>query len=99
MFTVATPAIIPALVNSVISVGSSAPSGLVLRSYQPYPGRSPKSFANPERLVESARSADAAMKSGRPYSWRAIALTHELHAPKAVRLACLSPALRYIAAG
>ncbi len=66
MFTVASPTIIPALVNSVISVGSSAPSGFVSRWYQPEPGMSPKSLPKPERFVESARSADAAMNSGRP---------------------------------
>ena len=62
----ASPAIIPALVNSVISVGSSAPVGFEDRSYQPVPGRPPKSWPNPAILVDSARSAEAAMNSGRP---------------------------------
>jgi len=65
-FTVASPTIIPAFVNSVISVGRSAPRGFELRSYHPKPGSSPKSLPNPARFVESARSADAAMNSGRP---------------------------------
>jgi hypothetical protein len=64
--TVARPAIIPALVNSVISAGRSTPSGPVSRSYQPQPGRSPKPAAKPAIFVDSARSAEQAMNSGRP---------------------------------
>ena len=62
----ASPQTRPALVNSVISVGSRAPYGFSFRSYQPVPGVPLKSCANPAMLVDSARSAEAAMNSGRP---------------------------------
>ena len=52
--------------NSVISVGSSAPNGFEDRSYQPVPGKPSKSWPNPAMLVDSARSAEAAMNRGRP---------------------------------
>jgi hypothetical protein len=64
--TVARPAIKPAFVNSVISVGSRAPKGLVLLSYHPKPSIPSKSAPKPEMLVESAKSAEQAMNSGRP---------------------------------
>ena len=89
----------PALVNSVISVGSTAPVGFVSRSYQPQPGRSPKSLPKPAMLVDSARSAEAAMKSGRPYSALANALTHAPQAPRAARLGAFSPGLLYNSGG
>ena len=54
----------PALVNSVISVGSRAPNGFAFRSYQPVPGEPLKSWPNPAMFVDSARSAEAAMNSG-----------------------------------
>jgi hypothetical protein len=60
------PTVIPAFVNSVIPWGRSVPSGLVARWYFPQPFASPKSLANPAMLVDSARSADRAMKAGRP---------------------------------
>ena len=60
MFTVARPTTSPALVNSVICCGSSAPSRFVSRSYQPQPGMSPKSLPKPAMLVDSARSAERA---------------------------------------
>ena len=56
----------PAFVNSVISVGRSAPVGFESRSYQPKPGMSPNGLAKPAMLVDSARSAEQAMNSGRP---------------------------------
>ena len=63
----ASPTVTPAFVNSVICCGSSAPRGFVSRSYQPQPGRSsPKSLAKPAMLVDSARSAEQTMNSGRP---------------------------------
>ena len=64
--TEAMPARMPALAISVISWGRTVPRGLASRSYQPQPGRSPKSLAKPATLVDSARSAEQAMMSGRP---------------------------------
>ena len=61
----------PAFVNSVISVGSSEPAGFVVALVPAAAGRPAKPWPNPARLVDSARSADAAMKSGRPWSRRA----------------------------
>src|SRR5215210_222835 len=69
--TLARPTVSPALVNSVICCGSSAPRTLVSRLYQPQPGRSSQSLAKPAMLVDSARSAEQAMTSGRSYSARA----------------------------
>ena len=89
----------PALVNSVISVGRSAPRGFASRSYQPQPTRSPNPLPNPARLVDSARSADAAMKSGRPYSAFANELTHAPQAPSAARLGAFSPGCFQICGG
>ena len=65
----------PALVNSVISVGRRTPVGFESRSYRPKPGKSPNGLAKPAMLVDSARSAEQAMKRGRPKSRLAMALT------------------------
>src|SRR5687768_11536516 len=98
-FTVAMPTVTPELVNSVICCGSSAPRGFVSRWYQPQPGISPKSLAKPAMLVDSARSAEQTMNSGRPYSAFAYALTHEPQVASADRLAAFSPAGFHISAG
>ena len=89
--TLASPAIIPALANSVISVGNKLPVGFVSRSYQPNPGISPNSAANPATFVDSARSAEAAIKRGRPASRRAMELTYEPQTPSAARFGACSP--------
>jgi ABC-type amino acid transport system permease subunit len=93
------PTLTPALVNSVISCGSSAPRGLVSRLYQPQPGRSSQSLAKPAMLVDSARSALQAITSGRSYSARAVALTQAPQAASAARLGAFSPGCFQIAAG
>ena len=64
----AIPTVTPEFVNSVICCGRSVPRRFVSRLYQPQPGMSPKSLEKPMMLVESARSAEQTMKSGRPYS-------------------------------
>src|SRR5690606_39619368 len=99
MFTVAMPTLMPALVNSVISCGRSAPRGFVSRLYQPQPGRSSKSFENPAMFVDSARSADEAITSGRSYSARAVALTHAPQVASAARFGAFSPGCFHIDAG
>ena len=85
--------------NSVISVGSSGPVGFVSRSYQPPPSRPSNPWPKLARFVDSARSADAATNRGRPWSRRAMPLTHPAQAPRAARFGTLSPGLRHIAAG
>ena len=97
--TVARPTVTPALVNSVISWGSSEPRGFVSRLYQPQPGISSKSLANPAMFVESARSAEQAITSGRSYSWRANALTHAPHVASAARLGAFSPGFFHMVGG
>src|SRR3984957_10371430 len=97
--TVARPAIIPAFANSVISLGSSAPVGFRSRSYQPNPGISPNSAANPATFVDSARSAEAAMNRGRPASRRATELTYEPQTPRAARFGACSPGAFHNSAG
>src|SRR5512141_1863827 len=89
--TEAAPTEIPALVNSVICCGSRVPSGLLLRSYHPHPSVSPKPFENPMMLVEAARSAEQARKSGRPYSFLAKELIQEPQAARAARFGWESP--------
>src|SRR5688572_17389811 len=99
MFTVAMPTARPAFVNSVIWVGRTVPRGFESRSYQPHPGRSPKSLPKPARLVDSARSAEAPMKSGRPCSALAYEFTQAPQLPRAARLGCLSPGCFHRSAG
>ena len=89
-FTVASPAMMPELANSVISWGSSAPSALPWRSYQPYPLKSPKAAPKPAMFVEPARSAELARNRGWPYSFAPMALTQAPHLPRASRLARFS---------
>ena len=67
-FTVANPASIPALVNSVIPCGMRGLSGLFVLSYMPKSGEPLYPFENPEIFVESAKSALMAITNGRPYS-------------------------------
>ena len=98
-FTVASPTVTPALVNSVISCGRSDPRGFVSRLYQPQPGISMKSLAKPAMFVESARSAEQAITSGRSYSCRAKALTQAPHVASAARLGDFSPGFFQIEAG
>ena len=50
-------------------------------------------------LVDSARSAEQAMNSGRPYSARAEALTQAPHVASAARFGAFSPGAFHIAAG
>ena len=89
----------PALVNSVICCGSSVPVGFVSRWYQPHPSTPSKPFMKPEMFVDSARSADIAMNSARPYSLRAKLFTHEPHCASAARFGFFSPGFAHIAAG
>src|SRR4029453_7104926 len=91
MFTDARPTMRPALVNSVICCGRSAPRGFLSRSYQPHPFSPSKSFAKPAMFVESARSAEHAMNNGRPYLFFAYVLTHAPHVASAARFGCFSP--------
>ena len=69
--TDATPTETPALVNSVICCGSSVPSRLSSRWYQPHPSTPSKPLENPLMFVEAARSAEDARNNGRPYSFLA----------------------------
>ena len=81
----------PALANSVIAWGSRAPRGFSSRWNQPNPSNPFPPLAKPEILVESARSAEAAMKIGTPvFSW----LSRLIQAPnlaRAARLGALVP--------
>src|SRR5512145_1873739 len=87
----AMPQVMPELANSVISCGSSTPSGFLSRSYQPQPAKSPSPLAKPAMLVESARSADMAKNSGRPYLVRDQVFTQAPHLARAARLGALEP--------
>ena len=60
---------------------------------------SPKSLAKPAMFVDSARSADMARNSGRPYSFLANAFTQAPQAPRAARFGCLSPGFAHIELG
>ena len=71
----------------------------VSRWYQPQPSTSPNPFMKPAMFVDSARSADIAMKSGRPYFWRAWLLTQEPHVASAARFGFFSPGFAHIASG
>jgi hypothetical protein len=76
MLTLASPAISPEFVNSVICCGNSEPPGFLFRSYQPKPFVVFQSSAKPWIDVDSARSAEHASTSGRPIASFACALTH-----------------------
>ena len=99
MFTVAAPTTRPALVNSVICWGRSAPCAFEERSYQPKFCLSPKFLANPEMAVESARSAEHARTSGRPMRSLARLLTHAPNFAKPSLLAAFAPGSRKSSAG
>src|SRR2546429_9784385 len=98
-FTVASPTVTPALVNSVISCGRSDPRGFVSRLYQPQPGISSKPLAKPAMFVESARSAEQEITSGRPNPCRAKALTKAPPDASAARLGVISQGLFHTTEG
>ena len=81
----------PEFVNSVICCGSSAPSWFLSRLYQPKPFTSPKSFEKPAMFVDSARSAEHAITSGRPYFCLPCALSHAPNFAKPFPFATFSP--------
>src|SRR5687767_7626801 len=98
-FTEAIPQATPEFVNSVICWGRSAPWTFVSRWYHPQPSTSPNPFMNPAMFVDSARSADIAMKRGRPYSARAKLFTQEPQVASAARFGFFSPGFAHTDSG